>query len=233
MSILSWGKCSITHTPSVSGAPAAGASWSAIDTPKEDTTKITPTAGAEKQATAEGGEIVDALFGKTSYQVEFDLFIKKGGSRPFVDDDGIIAGEHALRIVPEDNACEGAQIDRCILRVEESYSTADGKMLHYVGKCLKPLSGKTVKPYTEGGLTLDKYALYFGNAADTTGKTVTATSTGNVTAQSSADWCTVTCAGKVATIKVTANATGSAREAVVTITADNTTAQVKVLQIPA
>lgn len=233
MAILSWGKCSISTTPSVSGAPAAGASWTDLDTPKEDTTKITASAGAEKTATEEGGAIVDTLFGKNSFQLEFDLFVKKGASRPFVDDDGVIAGEHAFRIVPEDNSCEGAQIDRSILRVEESYSTADGKLLHYVAKCLKPANGKTVKPYTEGGLTIDKHELYFSNAADTTGKAVTATSTGNVSAASSADWCTVTCAAKVATVKVTANSTGAPRRAYVTITADNTSSVVEVLQIPA
>lgn len=233
MSILSWGKCSIKTTPSVNGAPAAGATWADLDTPKEDTTKITATAGTEKTATEEGGAIVDTLFGKNSYQLEFDLFVKKGATRPFVDDDGVIAGEHAFRIVPEDNSCEGAQIDRSILRVEESYSTADGKLLHYVVKCLKPASGKTVKPYTEGGLAIDKSELYFGNAADTTGKTVTATSTGNVSAKSSADWCTVTCAAKVATVKVSANSTGAPRRASVTITADGKTAVIDVLQIPA
>lgn len=231
MAILSWGKCSISTTQSINGAPASA--WTQIDTPKEGTTKITPTAGEEKTATEEGGAIVDTLFAKNSYTFEFDLFVKKGAPRPFVDDDGIIAGEHAFRIVPEDKSCEGTQIDRASVRVEESYSSADGKLLHYVAKCLKPASGKIVKPYTEGGLAIDKHELYFGNAADTTGKTVTATSTGNVTAASSAEWCTVSCAGKVVTVKVTANNTGASRKAYVTITADNASSIVDVLQIPA
>ena len=69
----------------------------------------------------------------------------------FEDNDGLIAGEHAFRITPEDEECEGAQIDRSVVRCDESYSTADGKMLHYVARCLKPKTGKTVKPYTKGG----------------------------------------------------------------------------------
>jgi hypothetical protein len=150
MSVLSWGKCSLTTTTSTDGAPAAEAVWTAIDTPKEDTTKITPTAGTEKTATEEGGDLVDSRFGKNSFQFEFDLFVKKNVARPFEDNDGIIAGEHAFRIAPEDTTCEGAQIDRCVVRVEESYSTADGKLLHYVAKCLKPKTGKIVKPYTVG-----------------------------------------------------------------------------------
>jgi hypothetical protein len=147
MSILSWGKCKIEHATSTDGAPVEP--WTELDTPKQDTTKITPTAGTETTAQEEGGDIVDARTAKTTYQFEFDLFVKKGKARPFEDEDGIISGEHAFRITPEDDTCEGSQIDRSTLRVEESYSTADGKLLHYVGRCLKPKTGKTVKPYTK------------------------------------------------------------------------------------
>lgn len=150
MAILSWGKCGLETTPSVDGEPGVEAQWKAIDTPKEDTTKITPTAGTEVTATEEGGEIVDARYGKNSYAFEFDLFVKKGVQRPFEDNDGLISGEHAFRITPEDDTCEGVQIDRCVVRVEESYSTAGGKLLHYVAKCLKPKAGKIIKPYTKG-----------------------------------------------------------------------------------
>lgn len=149
MSLLSWGKCKIETTPSVNGEPGAAASWTALDTPKEDTTKIKPTAGTEKTATEEGGDVVDYKRGKNTYTLEFDLFVKKGVERPFTDDDGVISGEHCFRITPEDETCEGAQIDRSVVSVEESYSTADGKLLHYVAKCLKPKAGKTIKPYTK------------------------------------------------------------------------------------
>lgn len=147
MSVLSWGKCTLQTATSTNGAP--GTTWTDIDTPKEDTTKLTATAGTEKTATEEGGDIVDVLYGKNTYQLEFDLFVKKGGTRPFTGNDGIISGEHAFRVAPADDACEGIQIDRSVVRVEESYSTADGILLHYVAKCLKPAEGNTVKPYTK------------------------------------------------------------------------------------
>ena len=231
MAILSWGKSKIEVAASIGGAP--NGSWREIDTPKEDTTKITPTAGNEVTATEEGGEVVDSRTGKNSYTFEFDLFVKKGVARPFEDNDGVIAGEYAFRITPEDESNEGAQIDRCSLRVEESYTTADGKILHYVAKCLKPAVGKIVKPYTAKGLTLDKYKLYFGSSADNTGKVVTATSTGNVTATKNASWITVSTSGKTTTVKVSANDTNDVRTGVVTITADGTSSQVEVTQIPA
>lgn len=147
MSVLSWGKCLIEITTSTNGSP--NEPWKPIDTPKEGTTHITPTAGTETTATEEGGDLVDVRYGKTTYTLEFDLFVKKGGTRPFEDVDGIISGEHAFRITPEDEECEGSQIDRSVVRCEESYTTADGKLLHYVARCLKPASGKTVKPYTK------------------------------------------------------------------------------------
>lgn len=150
MAILSWGKCKLQHTTSVEGEPGADADWTELDTPKKDTTQLTTTAGEETLAQEEGGEVVDARYGKASYELAFDLFVKKGKARPFEDLDGVITGEHALRVIPEDTSCEGIQIDRSILRVEESYTTADGKLLHYVAKCLKPKTGKTVKPYTAG-----------------------------------------------------------------------------------
>lgn len=233
MSILSWGKCGLKHTTSINGAPAAGANWTDWPVPKEDTTKVTPTQGTKKEATEEGGDLVDVRYGKTKHTLEFEVFVKKGEDRPIEDIDGQIAGEHAFRIIPEDDTCEGIQIDRCAGVVDESFSTADGKMLKYTFDVLKPALGKKVKPYTANGLTVTPAALYFTGAADTTGKTITATSTGNVTATSSESWCTVTTAAKVATVKVTANSTGEARTAYVAITADGKTTQVAVMQIPA
>lgn len=233
MSILSWGKCTIQHTQSINGAPDAGANWDEWPVPKEDSTKITPTQGAKKEATEEGGDLVDVRYGKTKHALELEVFVKKGEARPIEDNDGPISGEHAFRIIPEDDTCEGIQIDRCTGVVDESYSTADGKMLKYTFDVLKPASGKKVKPYTANGLVVTPSALYFSAEADDTGKTITATSTGNVTATSSESWCTVTTSAKVATVEVAANATGAARTAYVSITADGKTTQVAVMQIPA
>lgn len=149
MAILSWGKGLLETTPSTDGAPASDATWNAIDTPKQDTVKLTPTAGTEVTANEEGGDVVDSRIGKTTYQLEWDNFVKKGVDRPFEDTDGVITGEHAFRYTPEDDTTEGFLIERASVHCEESYSTADGKLLHYVARCLKPKSGKTVKPYTK------------------------------------------------------------------------------------
>ena len=149
MAILAWGKGLLETTPCVDGAPAESPKGTAIDTPKEGTLKLTPTAGQETTATEEGGDIVDSRTGKTTYQLEFELFVKKGIARPFTDNDGVITGEHAWRYTPEDETTEGFLIERSSVRVEESFETAQGKMLKYVARCLKPKAGKTVKEYTK------------------------------------------------------------------------------------
>lgn len=148
MAKLSWGKCKLEKTTSENGAIPTTATWTELDTPKEDTTQLTTTAGNEKTATEEGGQVVDTLFTANTYQFEFDLFVKKGGTRPFTAVDGVISGEFALRVTPQDTTCEGILIERCIIREEESFTTAEGKILHYVAKCLKPATGNTIKTYT-------------------------------------------------------------------------------------
>jgi hypothetical protein len=149
MAILSWGKPLIETTASVDGAAGGSAVWTAIDTPKEDTTKLTTTAGTDVEAVEEGGEVVDKRKGKNKYTFEFDLFVKKGVDLPFEDEDGVISGEHCIRLTPEDDTCKGILIDRCTLSVEENYSVKDGKIKHYVATVLKPKTGKMVKEYTK------------------------------------------------------------------------------------
>lgn len=146
MAILSWGKCFISHATSIDGVPTSA--WGGIDTPKENSTKLNTSAGVESTLNREGGEAVAARLSRNAYQLEFDIFVKKGRLRPFSDDDGNIVGEHAFRVNPIGENCEGIQIDRCALIVEESYSTSEGIMLHYVAKVLKPAEGKSIKPYT-------------------------------------------------------------------------------------
>jgi len=82
-------------------------------------------------------------------------------------------------------------------------------------------------------LVVDPTFLNFTSAADAVGKTITATSTGNVTSakkDDNADWLTVTKALKVVTVKVVANANSESRTANVTIVADGKTAVVSVTQ---
>ncbi len=145
MAILNWGHCTVMYAKSVNGAPSG--SWTEIDTPKEDTTELSAEQGTEKTANEEGGALVDYMPAKNTYTLAFDLFVKKGVDAPFDDEDGVVAGEWAFRVESDDKDCAAIQIDRSILRVDESYSTDEGSLLHHEIRCLKPAEGKTIKRY--------------------------------------------------------------------------------------
>lgn len=152
MSALSWGKPSQFQTcPLVDGKLPATPDWKDLPNPKEGTLTLTPTEGTETLATEEGGEIVDARYGKTTYVVEWDEFVKKGDIASFEDVDGVVDGEHALRWLPEDEDNEGVLIDRSKVIRTDTFTVADGKLRHYKFKVLKPASGKSVKPYFKDG----------------------------------------------------------------------------------
>lgn len=95
-------------------------------------------------------------------------------------------------------------------------------------------SGKSIHCYQGGvSLVVAPTALSFTSAADNTGQTITATSTGSVTSASKPsgeEWLTVTRSGKVVTVKVSANTNSESRTANVTIVADGITAIVPVTQ---
>lgn len=231
MAVLSWGKPRIQKCASVAGVPDGN--WVDLDTPKLDTTKLTTQAGQEVTANEEGGEVVDSRTGKNTYTLEFDQFIKKGKARDFNDEDGRVPGDFAIRLIPEDDSAEGFLFERATIRVEENYSSTDGKLLHVVIKALKPANGKVLKPYVHNALTVSPTSLDFTNTADTTGKSITVTSTDNPTAVSSERWATTEASGKTVKVKVEANTTGKTRKAFVTITADGKTAIIEVTQTPA
>lgn len=231
MAVLSWGKPRIQKCASVAGVPDGN--WVDLDTPKQDTTKLNTTAGQEVTANEEGGDVVDVRAGKNTYSLEFDQFVKKGVARDFEDEDGLVPGEFAIRLIPEDEATEGLLIERATIRVEENYSATDGKLRHVVVKAIKPAAGKTLKPYTHNGLVVSLSELFFTSAADNAGKAITVTSTANPTATSSERWATAEASGKTVKVKVEANTSGKPRKAVVTITADGKSAIIEVTQIPA
>lgn len=150
MATISWGKpSSFETTPSVDRAPAEQAEWKNIETPKDGTLQINVTEGAEHTANEEGGGLVDIRYDANTYELSFTEFVKKGKTPIFEDADGVVSGEHAFRFLPEDDSCEGRQIDCSIVRVVETFTTADGLLRQYKARCKKPKTGNTVKKYTK------------------------------------------------------------------------------------
>ena len=149
MAILSWGKpkveCIITTTGT---APTTG-TWIVMPDIKEGTAKLNTTKGSKTEAKAEGGAVVDVRYAVNAYTFECECFVKKSGSKPLTDADGLIAGNYSMRLTPEDVTLEGFLLDNCNVSCEESWSSADGKFWKYTFEALKPTTGNILKTYTQ------------------------------------------------------------------------------------
>lgn len=148
MAQLSWGKPKIEFGKcGINGANPSV--WTVLPyDPVENSTKLTPTKGEKKEAKVEGGENEAVKYAKNTYAFEFEVRSALGRSKPIEDSDGVIEGEYAFRITPEDAACEGILIDRSVVSMEETFDTAEGKKWKYTVDVLKPTTGNQVKPYT-------------------------------------------------------------------------------------
>lgn len=147
MAQLSWGKPTIEFGKCGTNG-VAPTTWTklAFD-PVENSTKLTPTKGEKKEAKVEGGENEAVKYAKNTYVFEFEVRAAKGRVKPIEDADGVVEGEYAVRLTPEDATVEGILIDRATVSVEETFDTAEGKKWKYTFDVLKPAEGNQVKPY--------------------------------------------------------------------------------------
>ena len=145
MAVLTWGIGSLEHKDSVGGEPKAEGAWDKIDIPTQDSLKVETKEGETIEAKDEAGNVVDSRTTPSSYEIVFDLFVKKGVALPFTDKDGIIEGEHAFRYIPEDPTCEGWQADRTTVSSTILFSTKEGAKYRYKVKVLKPKTGNAFK----------------------------------------------------------------------------------------
>lgn len=145
MAVLTWGIGSFEHKDSVGGEPKAEGAWDKIDIPTQDSLKVETKEGETIEAKDEAGNVVDSRITPSSYEITFDLFVKKGVALPFTDKDGIIDGEHAFRYIPEDPTCEGWQADRTTVSSTILFSTKEGAKYRYKVRVLKPKTGNAFK----------------------------------------------------------------------------------------
>ena len=141
---LSWGK-PVIKIGKLGDGGKAPTSWIDIPTPVENSTKLTPTKGDKKEAKIEGGENEAVKYAANTYTFEFELRAGKGRAKPVEDIDGIISGEYAVKLQPEDPTVEGIVIDRSVMSMEETFDTENGKKWKYTFDVLKPSTGNQVK----------------------------------------------------------------------------------------
>ncbi|MBS9774943.1 MAG: hypothetical protein KGV59_07315 [Tenacibaculum sp.] len=146
MAILSWGKPKLEISKLDENGDAT--TWVIVDTPVENTTKMNVEKGERKEAKEEGGAAVDVRVGKNKYNLEFELYAKKGKSKPIEDEDGRITDNYAIRLTPEDETQKGFVMDNSSVSVEETWDSENGGKWKYSFQGLKPKTGKIVKPYT-------------------------------------------------------------------------------------
>lgn len=145
MAVLTWGYGKLETTESENGEPKAAAPWTKIDTPKKDSLKVETKEGETKEALDEQGNIVDSKTTSATYEITWEMFVKKGDTPPFDDKNGVITGEHAFRYTPDDPTCKGWKVDRATVSATISFSTSEGALYKYKAKVLKPKTGNAFK----------------------------------------------------------------------------------------
>lgn len=147
MSVIGWGKPTIY----VRDLSLATNNWKKLDTPKEDTTQVNPTKGDTQAATEEGGGTVDRKTKKSTYELVYQLFIKKGVAQPYPTIDGIIEGNYAVAVQPEDPEIPGAYLGKTTIGAEESMTSADGSLIAYTHSALIPDGDEVAKTTNKKG----------------------------------------------------------------------------------
>lgn len=146
MAVLSWGKPKV-EIGLLGANGAAPTTWTALPEIVEDSTQLTVEQGEKVDAREEGGGIVDSRRKANAYSLTLTLYVKKGDQKPIEDVDGIIAGNYAVRLTPEDPENAGFVMDKTSVSITETWNSAEGKRWAYTFDGLKPASGKVLKPY--------------------------------------------------------------------------------------
>lgn len=138
---IGWGKCSII----VKDLDTPTAKWTKLPTPKENTTKLTPTKGDKKEAPIEGGENEAVKYSANKYVLEYVLRRLAGRKKPYNDVNGVIQNRFAVFVQPEDISVPGPRIDETVVSLSDEFSTEEGGILTYNHDALKPETGNIVK----------------------------------------------------------------------------------------
>lgn len=135
MATISWGKPKLWLAKLVNGTPSV---WKPVPTPADGTTQLNTTKGEKKEAKIEGGEVEAVKYNRNNFSLEFIIRALGGREKLAPDDDGVIEGEYALKLQPEDPTVTGLYIPRGVLSFEPTYNAADGVQWKYTLDALVP-----------------------------------------------------------------------------------------------
>lgn len=143
MAVIGWGKPTIVISKLDSkGEPTT---WSEVPTPAEDSTNLTTTKGDKTEAKLEGGANEDVKYGRNTYALSYQIRVAKGKVMPFVALDGVVEGEYAVAVQPEDPAVPGIMMKKSVVSAEDTYAAAEGGAIIYTHDALQPNEGSQVE----------------------------------------------------------------------------------------
>lgn len=143
MAVIGWGKPTIVISKlDNNGEPTT---WSEVPTPAEDSTNLTTTKGDKKEAKLEGGANEDVKYGKNTYALAYQIRVAKGKTQPFNAIDGVVEGEYAVAVQPEDPAVPGIMMKKSVVSAEDTYAAAEGGAIIYTHDALQPNEGSQVE----------------------------------------------------------------------------------------
>lgn len=143
MAVIGWGKCRILV--SKLGTGGTPTTWTEVPTPVEDSTELTTTKGDKTEAKLEGGANEDVKYGRNTYALAYQIRVAKDKTMPFEAEDGVVQGEYAVAVQPEDKDVPGIMIEKSVVSAEDTFSTAEGGAIIYTHDALQPAEGSQVK----------------------------------------------------------------------------------------
>lgn len=136
MSTVSWGGPKLQFIPIAAGASPAAGSWSGVtglveisaDDLLEDSSQLNTTEGEVKELKNEFGVVVDRKQLPASYVFTTGIIRKKGVAAKFSAVNGVVAGDWAMRLIPEDVHTVGFQFDKCNITITKGWNGDQGRI---------------------------------------------------------------------------------------------------------
>ena len=146
MSTVSWGGPKLQFIPLASGASAPSGSWSAVtglveitsDDLLEGSSQLETNEGDVKELKNEFGVTVDRKQMPASYVFRTSIIRKKGAAAKFTSTNGIVTGDWAMRLIPEDTAATGFQFGKCNITVTKGWTADQGSLDNLIVNGVEP-----------------------------------------------------------------------------------------------
>lgn len=251
MKETAWGKIEMEiGTPAANGGMSE--SLESIGLLKEDTLSIEAADGTVLELYTSGHELRDELKGEPTITVKATIIempeavrakiweiesVDTAGNPKYRVKSLVSNRKWSTRFASQVVGSETFEAPYCSMSMKPVFSEKEGWSAEVEFKLLRGQAGylfdfgivpEPSAPVTP--LTVSPTTLSFPATADNTGKPVTVTTEGAVTASASESWCTTTVTGTTVKVKVSANSTAASRTAKVTIEAEGKSAVVEVTQ---